>query len=663
MHRFIKRAPIGLALFGISIGSSPSFAQTTEATAEPVIVTATRFPERRLDAPIGTRIITAEEIQNSTATSVPEVLGKLGGVHTRNLSGSPDLQFDLRGFGATGDDNTLILLDGVRIEKLDSATRHLSGIPLQMVERIEILPGSGSVLYGAGATGGTINIITKSAARNQRSAILSAGAGTHRTREARVIGTVAGEELGLTLSGAQYQSDNYRDNNEVEQTAGAGDLSWRRGDTRASLRFGADRQTLGLAGSRTEAELDTDRRGTNSPDDHSRIESSFVTLSGATRLGSVEFSGDIGYRDGNNDADYVSLTSGYHSDYDTLSISPRVRWSTAMFDMPIQLVGGYDWHGWDWRSESTGMFASASKAEQTSDAFYVQAATDVTNSTRVNLGWRAQRIETEQRTVPPSFMVAELDERKTLYASEIGVRQQMSSAWAMYVKTGRSFRVPNVDENYGFEFTGALLKPQTSRQNEAGIEYAVPGLRATVATYDIKLDNEIGLIVIPPGIFANTNLSPTRRRGVELTTDWQATPNLNVGASLRWQRATFREGIYGGVDVSGNDVPLVPKRLASVHATWEFMPQTKVSAHYAYVGPQRYENDHANRFGSRMPSYSLFDFRLSREIGDWLLALNVNNAFDKEYYNYAVVNMAFTSFTAYPQAGRTVFASAEYRFR
>ena len=661
MHRFIKRAPIGLALFGISISSSPSFAQATEATAEPVIVTATRFPERRLDAPIGTRIITAEEIQNSTANTLPEVLQKLGGVHVRNNSGSPDLQLDLRGFGATGDDNTLVLLDGVRIEKLDSATRHLSSIPLQMVERIEILPGSGSVLYGAGATGGTINIITKSAARNQRSMTLSAGAGSHRTREARVIGTVAGEELGLTLSGTQYRSDNYRDNNEVEQTSGVGDLSWQRGDSRASLRFGADRQSLGLPGSRTEAQLKGDRNGTSSPDDHSRIDSAFTTLSAATRVGQFELEGDLGYRDGSNDADFVSFASGYHSDHDTLNMSPRVRWSTSLFDMPLQLVSGLDWYEWDWSSRSTGLFPAASAAEQQSNAFYAQAAADVTSTTRLNVGWRAQRIETEQRNVAPSFP-AEVDERRTLYANEIGLRQQLSSAWSAHIKTGRAFRVPNVDENFGFAFTGELLKPQRSKQVEVGVEYSVAGLRASATAYDIKLDNEIAFIVIPPGVFANTNLSPTRRQGVELAADWAPYSTLDTGFRVQWMRATFREGTYGGVDVSGNEVPLVPRWLANAHATWEFIAKTKLSLSYTYVGRQRYENDQANRFASRMPSYDLVDLRLSRQLGDWLLALNVNNILDEEYYSYGVVNGAFTSFTAYPQARRTMFASVEYRF-
>src|SRR5262245_49012802 len=117
------------------------------AAEDTVVVTATRFPERELDAPIGMRIITAEDIADSTANTLPELLGNIGGVHVRNNAGSPDLQLDMRGFGMGGDDNTLVLIDGVRIEKLDLSTRSLSNLPLQMIDRIEILPGGGAVQY------------------------------------------------------------------------------------------------------------------------------------------------------------------------------------------------------------------------------------------------------------------------------------------------------------------------------------------------------------------------------------------------------------------------------------------------------------------------------------------------------------------------------------
>src|SRR5437773_6538221 len=158
-----------------------ALAQNPEDPA--VVVTATRFPERRLDAPVGMTIIGAQEIARDTARTLPELLSHLGGVHVRDNSGPPDMQIDLRGFGITGDQNTLVLLDGVRLNENDLSSTKLSAIPLQSIERIEILPGGSAVLFGGGTTGGTINIITKAPTPNQTSGSVFAGYGSYASAD------------------------------------------------------------------------------------------------------------------------------------------------------------------------------------------------------------------------------------------------------------------------------------------------------------------------------------------------------------------------------------------------------------------------------------------------------------------------------------------------
>src|SRR2546427_5646112 len=116
----------------IAAAAPCALAQSPEEPA--VVVTATRFPERRLDAPVGMTIIGAQEIARDTGRTLPELLSHLGGVHVRDNTGSPDMQIDLRGFGITGDQNTLVLLDGVRLNENDLSSTKLSAIPLQSIE-------------------------------------------------------------------------------------------------------------------------------------------------------------------------------------------------------------------------------------------------------------------------------------------------------------------------------------------------------------------------------------------------------------------------------------------------------------------------------------------------------------------------------------------------
>ena len=125
------------------VAASPCNPVVAQDTLDPVVVTASRFPERALGTAVGTRVITAEDIARSAARTLPEIIGQLGGVHIRDASGSPNQQLDLRGFGITGDQNTLVLLDGVRVSAIDLSSPHLMSIPLESIERIEILAGGG----------------------------------------------------------------------------------------------------------------------------------------------------------------------------------------------------------------------------------------------------------------------------------------------------------------------------------------------------------------------------------------------------------------------------------------------------------------------------------------------------------------------------------------
>ena len=104
---------------------------------------------------------------------------------------------------------------------------------------------------------------------------------------------------------------------------------------------------------------------------------------------------------------------------------------------------------------------------------------------------------------------------QTPHAEELAVSQAFAERWQIYGKLGTSFRVANVDEN-GSTVSGDLLKAQTARHKEGGIEYRRPGLKVRANVYEIDLDDEIYFspIVITVGsVFpgANTNLSPTRR--------------------------------------------------------------------------------------------------------------------------------------------------------
>jgi outer membrane receptor protein involved in Fe transport len=191
----------------------------------------------------------------------------------------------MRGFGTFGDQNTLILVDGQRISENEQVPADLASISLSSIDRIEIMRGSGAVLYGGGATGGTINIITRGAKPNAAEAEIRAGYGTYDTSEFAVGGRVGGEKVGVSVNASQYASNGYRDNNAVRQRNVQTDFRYFGEHGPIYLKLGAGDQDLRLPGSRTEAQLESDRRGTANPNDYSTLRTTRASLGTSQALG------------------------------------------------------------------------------------------------------------------------------------------------------------------------------------------------------------------------------------------------------------------------------------------------------------------------------------------------------------------------------------------
>ena len=634
-----------------------------------VVVTATRFPERLLDAGVGIIVITAETIAASTATTLPELLARTAGIHIRNNSGSPDLQLDMRGFGITGDQNTLVLLDGIRINENDLGSTHLSAIPLNGVERIEILPGGGAVQYGGGASGGTINIITRGPRRAENSGTVFAGIGSYGAQEARATMNAAGDKLGLLLNASHQGGDGYRRNNRARQDNLTGDLRLFGERSDLALKFGADQQRLGLPGVRDEKQFLTDPRGATNPSDWSTREGEYLALQGNADLGRIELAADAGQRDQRSSAYYLSFGSYLDVKSRSSTLSPRLRWMGSPGGVDASLVAGLDLADWDYHRRIAGSPAaiatpfSRTDGSQSNRALYFRASAMLAPATKLSAGWRHQRVQ-DDLTNAFGGPGTPQQQARSARAGEIGLHHALTEPLALFGKLGTSFRFATVDEN-GFTANGNLLEPQTARHREAGIEYRAHGSRLRATLYAIDLDNEIYFspLVVPFG--ANTNLSPTRRAGLELQGGTALTRTLELSGNLALQSARFRYGTYGGVNVSGRDVPLVPRALASIRVTWQAAQRTRVAASVAYTGAQRYDNDQANAFSRSMPAYALADLKLMHEIGGWTLAVVAGNLFDKRYYSYGIIDSfaCATPVCVYPQPGRSVFASAEYRFR
>jgi iron complex outermembrane receptor protein len=212
MRRLLIFLPLLLVVLSVRPGSAEEKIEIGE-----VVVTATRYEDSVTDVPANVSIITREDIENSNAQNIPELLRNQVGVQVNDITGSGRFYtVDLRGFGETAPLNTLVLVDGRRINQADLSGVDWMLIPLEDVSRIEIIRGGqGSVLYGDNAAGGVINIITKEGSGGLKAGA-NLAAGSYGTFKAGSYASGSLKDFSLNLSGNYLTSDGYRDNSKTE---------------------------------------------------------------------------------------------------------------------------------------------------------------------------------------------------------------------------------------------------------------------------------------------------------------------------------------------------------------------------------------------------------------------------------------------------------------
>jgi iron complex outermembrane recepter protein len=177
MKQQFSRKNVAL-LCGIAFSLSTPIKALSQTSQSTVIVSGSRFEENLNEVPANVKVITREEIANSTSNNIPDVLSQIGGLVVRSSNSGQlnlDATVDMGGFGATANSNTLILVDGQRMNPIDSQGVAWETIPIDSIERIEIVQGGASVQYGNGAVGGVINIITNGGKQNLNQASLTTG--------------------------------------------------------------------------------------------------------------------------------------------------------------------------------------------------------------------------------------------------------------------------------------------------------------------------------------------------------------------------------------------------------------------------------------------------------------------------------------------------------
>jgi iron complex outermembrane recepter protein len=673
-HQLIKHA-CALA-FGLVV-TSPVLAQSK---LETVVVSGSRFEENIERTPANIQVITKEQIQQSTSTNVAEALAQIGNVQITNNSGSTlgiGATPDLGGYGASASSNTLILVDGIRLNPIDSSSAPLNTIPLSSIERIEIVNGGASVQFGNNATGGVINIITKNGAQQASSVGITYGS----------YGTIIGDvslrkkegNTTVLLSGNSSETNGWRTQSQALSNSFLGRISQDLGgadkvfiDGTANHWQGKIPQIIvGEVGTGDVNAINPANVGNNYLQDGSGIRGGIVKSLSQNAL----FEMEAAY--GSSSA--ISVNQGSQTNYDksSVNLTPRVklnwgRWGSSVI--------GYDYNKSDGSNTNYSSFYApsypASHVNLKNQSIYFMERLPLTDQVELAGGIRRQKQDVSFISLNNSDLngngIADGTYPTTFAANayDFGINYRYATGQRLYGKYDQSFRFANTDEYFGYNpltnqnfTTGAILRPQINKTFEIGNDFTFGQTKANISIYQTNSHDEIRLVNDPNGgggfgAQTNVNDDDIRRTGLNLNGTTALTSALNVGAGFRYQRAVYTSGINSGYLVS-----LVPQYLLNLSARYQATHQIAFGGVANYVASQYYDGDTQNAYNP-IPSYVTGDVFAEYKIKGLearFMIKNVSNA------NYAVYgsNQAVYGSSPYnylPAPPRMFFGSIKYNF-
>lgn len=641
IHRLI---PLALLLGAATAHPQPA------SRIEQIVVSGLRTEQLQLDSPAAVGVITREQIEKSGALTVADVLRARAGIQVRDTigDGGRGVVVSMRGFGENAPNNTLVLVDGRRLNNPTLAPPDLGSIALKDIERIEILEGGAGVMFGDQAVGGVINVVTRTP--EQTAVALEAGGGSwNNERVAANLGHRFANGIGVRLSAEDRQSDNYRDNNRSHYANTLAQVDYRWDDHRVFAEYQAVDDDLELPGALPEQLAREDRRQSLYPDDFADLETSTWRVGGRYAL-SPAWSAELDVTERDNDGNGYQFAPNT-TDMRVTTANPRLVGRFARPAGTATLTVGYDATDSKYLLDIPEYAFRTDFRQEQRDA-YAQLLYPLTETVQVSAGARRSQVDDDNRG-------ADTRNSDGATVTTASIAWQFHPEMRALLRRDEVLRYPTVDEN-GFTLPSvAFLEPQTGVSWESGVEWFGARLGGRAMLFELALDDEILYDPSAPGpnaewglLGANINLDSSRRRGALIEWRWQALARLDVGGNYTWTDAEITAGSF-----DGNEVPYVAEHTAALNATWNLGAGISAFAEYVYYGSRYAIGDDANAYG-RVDAEGLLNVALRWTGEHWNATLRGNNLNDEEYDSLSSILEGARS--VYPAPGRAMYLTLGY---
>jgi len=683
-----------------------SQAQETAAglVLEPSVVSGSRSAAQSFDLPFSVDSIDREQISDGQlGINASEVLTRVPGLVVQNRQNyAQDLQISSRGFGARsafGVRGLKLITDGIPASTPDGQGQAAT-FNLDTAERIEVLRGPASTLYGSNA-GGVIQMFSRDGVGRPRigaeTLIGSDGlTRNHLTAEGEADG------VGFVLDASRMDTDGYRDHSAARRDQTFAKLNFKPDeDSRLALIYSSLEQNgtqdpLGQAWAAYKADprsvtANALTYNTRKSIDHQQLGANYERYFGEATLQTTVYAGK------RRVIQYLAIPQGpqgnpNHSggvvDFDREFHGGSIRWlqPVAGVSGDLRLAFGLDYdqsrddrRGYENFSGSRlGVKGDLRRDEVdtvTSLDPYAQATWTIGNWT-LQGGLRYSTVEVD---VDDNYIVgANGDDSGT--RRYVKATPSVSLGYAFtpdlngYLSVGKGFETPSQAElaysqgNAGFNYG---LEPSESTQYEIGLKARVAGgTRINAAIFQINTDDEIVVLENSGGRTSYQNAGKTLRRGFELGVESQFTERWSAALAYTYLAATYDSSFTTGAGNTlknidkGNDLPGVPRTTLFGELAWKPVDGVSTALEGLYRSQVYVEDTNTERAA---PSYAVFNWRtrFEQQFGPWSThqTLRLDNLADKQYVGSVIVGDGNGRF--YEAApGRSWYAGAgvEYQF-
>ncbi|HEX5055908.1 MAG TPA: TonB-dependent receptor, partial [Gammaproteobacteria bacterium] len=541
---------------------------------------------------------------------------------------------------------------------------------LQDVERVEIIQGSGSILYGDQAVGGVINIITRRPEKFVAEAALIAGSYGRETAQAYVANAFD-NGLGFSISAESRSADNYREHNEIEYSNLFAHMDYEYGgSSRVFLELQDVSDDQQNPGALFRDELETDRRQSN-PDfanDFNNVEHR-VSRAGLEQVLSEHWRLLAEYTDRDTDGEFVLSFRGFaaapepanRQERSLKSFTPRLAGRYETSNGALLLTAGADREESDYFLESQ---LGTQQSDQQTGSYYLQAILPLLPAADFALGLRNAKVENELVDRPVFGLGvpddADLDDEVSVFS--VGLTVDAGDSMRHFIRYEENYRFPKVDEHTNSPVvpfpggSGEPLATQTGESIEIGLDWAHAGHSCGLALYRLDLENEISF---DPVQFQNVNIDSTRREGLVLNAGWQPVDAVHIGLNYSHLDAEIRSGTF-----EGNRVPFTAERTAGLNLDWTPGERWHLYAETLYTSDRLYSGDFAAEL-PELEGYTIANALLDFSWERWKLSLRINNLTDELYSGSGAASLDSASFMTvesfYPAPERNGWLQLTYR--